>query len=185
LYQRDLPPEVPEWEHPAMTHLPDPMHSPPLRLPGLEPFVRAEEAAAFLHMSPTRLKHLARQGRIPNPSTRDGQRHRQRSSLLKRRCAGSLTEQPLRGAMFAVPCAAGVSGQHTSPAIEPQTIAETIEARTSALTVAEFCRIFSIPRATAYAWIRDGRLPAYRVGCTVRLDPAITARWLRTRQTTN
>jgi excisionase family DNA binding protein len=168
-----------------MTHLPDPIHSPTFRLPALEPFVRAEEAAAFLHMSPTRLKHLARQGRIPAHPLGDGQRHLQRSSLLKRRCAGSLTEQPLRGAVFAVPCAPGVSGQHTSPAIAPQTIAETIAGRTSALRVAEFCRIFSIPRATAYAWIRDGRLPAYRVGSTVRLDPAITARWLRTRQTTN
>jgi excisionase family DNA binding protein len=29
LYQRHLPPEVPEWEHPGMTHFPDAMHSPP------------------------------------------------------------------------------------------------------------------------------------------------------------
>jgi excisionase family DNA binding protein len=168
-----------------MTHVPDPMYSPPPPAPGLEPFVRAEEAAAFLPMPPTRLKQLAGQSRIPAHPLGDGQRHRQRSSLLKRRCAGSLTEQPLRGAVVAVPCTPGVAGQHRSPPTEPQTIAETIESRTSALTVPEFCRIFSIPRATAYSWIRDGRLPAYRVGSTVRLDPAITARWLRTRQTTN
>jgi hypothetical protein len=49
---------------------------PTFPVPGLEPFVRAEEAAAFLHMSPTRLKHLARQGKIPAHPLGDGQRRR-------------------------------------------------------------------------------------------------------------
>ena len=45
---------------------------PPIR----ELFVEADEAAAFLHMSPRTLKQLARQGRVPAHPRGDGQRRR-------------------------------------------------------------------------------------------------------------
>jgi excisionase family DNA binding protein len=59
----------------------DPPHSTnnaqPSARPGyLEPFVEAEEAAAFLRTSPRKVKELAREGRIPAHPLGDGQRRR-------------------------------------------------------------------------------------------------------------
>jgi hypothetical protein len=45
---------------------------PPVR----ELFVEADEAAAFLHMSPRSIKQLAREGRVPAHPRGDGQRKR-------------------------------------------------------------------------------------------------------------
>jgi excisionase family DNA binding protein len=61
------------------------------------------------------------------------------------------------------------------------TIVEQIAARTSALTLNEFADTMQIDYNTAYDMWRDGRLPGMKVGSSIRLDPAITAEWLRQR----
>jgi len=63
------------------------------------------------------------------------------------------------------------------------TIAEIIEKRESALTVDELATLTTTSVKTLYKAIAAGRLPAYRIGGAIRLDPAETAAWLRERST--
>jgi excisionase family DNA binding protein len=46
---------------------------------------------------------------------------------------------------------------------------ETDETVRKLLTVAEVCEELRVTRGTAYRWIREGSLPAVRVGGTVRI----------------
>ncbi len=50
-----------------------------------------------------------------------------------------------------------------------------------ALKVSELAKILSMSRKTIYKLISDGKLPVFRVGDSIRLDPVYTAEWLRSR----
>jgi hypothetical protein len=63
------------------------------------------------------------------------------------------------------------------------TIIEIIEAKTSAFPLAEFAGMYGIDYGTAWDMVKSGRLPATKVGSSWRLDPVITAQWLRQRTT--
>lgn len=62
-------------------------------------------------------------------------------------------------------------------------IASQIEARRSTLTVDEFAELLNVSDKTIYKAIDRGSLPAFHIGGAIRLDPKMTADWLR-RQTT-
>ncbi len=64
-------------------------------------------------------------------------------------------------------------------------IIETIENRTTALTVDELGTILNSSPKTLYKAINAGRLPAYRIGGSIRLDTQDVAQWLRDRHTKN
>jgi excisionase family DNA binding protein len=61
------------------------------------------------------------------------------------------------------------------------TIIETIENLGRALKVEELSAMTSISRKTLYRLISTRKLPAFRIGGSVRLDPTTTANWLRSR----
>jgi len=62
-------------------------------------------------------------------------------------------------------------------------IIETIENRETALTVDELGTLLNSSPKTLYKAISAGRLPAYRIGGCIRLDPHDVAEWLRDRHT--
>jgi excisionase family DNA binding protein len=47
------------------------------------------------------------------------------------------------------------------------------------LNVKEFAWIFRVAEDTALKWIREGRVPAFRLGKTVRIDPHLLADMLQ------
>ena len=46
------------------------------------------------------------------------------------------------------------------------------------LNVVEAAELPGIGRNTLYIWVRDGRVPHYKIGVTVRFDPTELRRWL-------
>ncbi len=64
------------------------------------------------------------------------------------------------------------------------TIIEQIERRTSAFSLQVYADLMGIKYSTAYDMYRDGRLPAMRVGTSIRVDPATAAELLRRHSTT-
>jgi excisionase family DNA binding protein len=50
-----------------------------------------------------------------------------------------------------------------------------------ALKVSDFAKLMNMSRKTVYTLISNGKLPHYQLGDLIRLDPAVTAEWLRSR----
>jgi excisionase family DNA binding protein len=62
-------------------------------------------------------------------------------------------------------------------------LADELERRKNALTVRELALLLSLSEKLIYRLIRQGVLSALRVGTSVRLDPSVTANWIRGRVT--
>ena len=60
-------------------------------------------------------------------------------------------------------------------------IIETIENFGRALKVEELAQLTAISSKTIYRMIAAKKLPAFRIGGCVRLEPGVTAKWLRSR----
>jgi excisionase family DNA binding protein len=60
-------------------------------------------------------------------------------------------------------------------------LAEIIENMQTALTVEQLAGLLSCSPKTLYKQIRAKRLPAFRVGSAIRLEPEATAAWLRSK----
>ena len=60
---------------------------------------------------------------------------------------------------------------------------ETIENRTTALTIDDLAAMVGVSPKTLYKAVKQGRLPALRVLGSIRLDPHDVADWLRKRRT--
>jgi excisionase family DNA binding protein len=48
--------------------------------------------------------------------------------------------------------------------------------------IPEVCRVLGISRNTAFAWVKAGRLKAFKVGNAVKVDRVDLAAWLEARQ---
>jgi len=64
-------------------------------------------------------------------------------------------------------------------------IVEQIAARKKALRVPEFAEMVGMSKRVLYTMVKDGRLPAIKIGDSVVLDPKTTAAWLQKRITSN
>ena len=62
-------------------------------------------------------------------------------------------------------------------------LASIVESRPTAWTVEELSRLLQTSTKFVYSQVRRNLLPAYRIGPLLRLDPATTAAWLRSRTT--
>jgi excisionase family DNA binding protein len=60
-------------------------------------------------------------------------------------------------------------------------IIETVENFGRALKVDELAQLTAISSKTLYRMISARKLPAFRIGGCVRLEPKTTANWLRSR----
>ena len=62
-----------------------------------------------------------------------------------------------------------------------EAISDKIGAHPTMLSAATLAKYLGVDRKSIYAWIAAGTLPAIRLGASIRLDPATTAAWVRTR----
>jgi excisionase family DNA binding protein len=60
-------------------------------------------------------------------------------------------------------------------------LADQIAAMRQALTVEQLAALLQCSKKTLYRMVQRGTLPHFRVGTMVRLDPEVTAQWLRSR----
>jgi hypothetical protein len=62
---------------------------------------------------------------------------------------------------------------------ETKSIIGALRLRLQPLNVKDFAWIFRVAEDTALKWIREGRVPAFRLGKTVRIDPHLLADMLQ------
>jgi excisionase family DNA binding protein len=62
---------------------------------------------------------------------------------------------------------------------ETKSMIGALRLRLQPLNVKEFAWIFRVADDTALKWIREGRVPAFRLGKTVRIDPHLLADMLQ------
>lgn len=60
-------------------------------------------------------------------------------------------------------------------------LADEIAAMKQALTVEQMAALLQCSKKALYKMIQRGTLPHFRVGSMLRLDPEVTAQWLRSR----
>ncbi len=70
-----------------------------------------------------------------------------------------------------------------TPASADGDLARLVESRGKAWTVEALAELLEVSAKFLYAQIKQGSLPAYRIGPMLRLDPKTTAAWLRSHQT--
>ena len=58
-------------------------------------------------------------------------------------------------------------------------LADSLERRMSALTVADVAALLNVSERQVYKLASEGRIPCFRVGGSVRFDPSAFASWLR------
>ena len=68
------------------------------------------------------------------------------------------------------------------PRVAPVTgLAEFLHGRPRALRVGEVAALLGVSERFVYKLASERRIPAFRVGCALRFDPAALAHWLRDR----
>ncbi len=70
----------------------------------------------------------------------------------------------------------------TIKAQRPLTIPEKLELRNELLGSKEVMRIIGTDKNTLARWVREGRIPATRIGKNNKFDPVLLAAWFRERQ---
>jgi excisionase family DNA binding protein len=58
-------------------------------------------------------------------------------------------------------------------------LADSLEQRTTALTVSDVAELLNISGRQVYKLASDGSLPSFRIGGSVRFNPSAMAAWLR------
>ncbi|HXW89512.1 MAG TPA: helix-turn-helix domain-containing protein, partial [Terriglobales bacterium] len=58
-------------------------------------------------------------------------------------------------------------------------LADSLEKRATALTVSDVASLLNISERQVYKLAADGRIPSFKVGNSIRFDPAAFAAWLR------
>jgi excisionase family DNA binding protein len=59
-------------------------------------------------------------------------------------------------------------------------LADSLEKRTTALTVPDVAALLNISERQVYKLAADGSLPCFRIGGSMRFNPSALAAWLRT-----
>ena len=58
-------------------------------------------------------------------------------------------------------------------------LADSLQQRATALTVSDVASLLNISERQVYKLAADGRIPCFKIGNSVRFDPAAFAAWLR------
>jgi excisionase family DNA binding protein len=58
-------------------------------------------------------------------------------------------------------------------------IIQALEARDGALRARELAKLLGVTRQHVYKMAAEGVIPSFRVGASVRFDPALVTEWLR------
>jgi excisionase family DNA binding protein len=75
------------------------------------------------------------------------------------------------------------SAPQDTPDASGKSILEVIRSHRSAMTVDHVAGLLGSSPKSLYKLIKQQRLPCYRVGAAIRLDPQHTANWLQARST--
>jgi len=73
----------------------------------------------------------------------------------------------------------------TSDENKPRSLTQRIEDCGRALTAPELAALLAVHVLTIYRLARSGRIPSYRIGCSLRFDPRAVANYLRTHEVSN
>lgn len=60
----------------------------------------------------------------------------------------------------------------------------TVAAQREAWTVSTLAKLLSLSKGEIYEQVKSGKLPAFKIGTSIRLCPKLTSQWLRARLTT-
>jgi len=63
-----------------------------------------------------------------------------------------------------------------------KSLTDIVAAKHGAWKVDELAQLLACSEKVLYKFIRQGRLPAFRIGTLVRLDPKSTSVWLESKQ---
>ena len=58
-------------------------------------------------------------------------------------------------------------------------LADSLEKRATALTVSDVASLLNISERQVYKLAADGRIPCFKIGNSIRFDPAAFGAWLR------
>jgi excisionase family DNA binding protein len=58
-------------------------------------------------------------------------------------------------------------------------LADSLAQRATALTVSDVASLLNISERQVYKLAADGRIPCFKIGNSIRFDPAAFAEWLR------
>ena len=61
---------------------------------------------------------------------------------------------------------------------------EIVAERREAWTVPQLAKLLSLSKGEIYEQVKAGKLPAIKIGTSIRLCPKLTSQWLRSRLTT-
>ena len=61
----------------------------------------------------------------------------------------------------------------------PMDLADSLSHRATALTVSDVASLLNISERQVYKLAADGRIPSFKIGNSIRFDPAAFAAWLR------
>ena len=67
----------------------------------------------------------------------------------------------------------GAGGQKTTG------LADSLDRKTSALTVADVAELLNISERQVYKLVAQHRIPCFKIGSSIRFDPFAIALWLR------
>jgi len=90
--------------------------------------------------------------------------------FLARRRASPGSERPS-------PC----SGEQNCGVVKAVNLADSLDGRTSALTVSDVAELLNISERQVYKLAAENGIPSFKIGGSVRFDPAAIAAWLRQR----
>jgi excisionase family DNA binding protein len=62
---------------------------------------------------------------------------------------------------------------------------EIIADRREAWTVPQLAKLLALSKGEIYEQVKAGKLPAFKIGTSIRLCPKLTAQWLHSRLTTS
>ena len=65
--------------------------------------------------------------------------------------------------------------------VVPQSFIETVERFDRSLKANEVAELFRLKLNTVYRHARNHEIPSFRVGGSVRFDPLVLSRWMRSR----
>lgn len=63
----------------------------------------------------------------------------------------------------------------------PSSLADIIQGRDNAWTLAQLAKLLSCSRGKLYTLVEQGRIPYFRLGTMIRFYPRTTADWLRSK----
>jgi excisionase family DNA binding protein len=70
---------------------------------------------------------------------------------------------------------------YSEPAKKTVGLADSLDGKTRALTVADVAELVNVSERQVYKLVAEHRIPCFKIGGSIRFDPFAVALWLRTK----